>query len=155
MPDHTFANGTVVSHFAIFAGIVCSMLVLACQPGPEPATYAPIPTRILPTQPPINQCVKIATSYYWVVEDSIPPSALKSKLEEIYSRFLDERGNIVAEHNTQGYANNLYYSTAGVEEALLGYSAAYDPDAWIRPHASQTTPQRWATRWVASECSNR
>ena len=32
---------------------------------------------VLPTQPPINQCVKIATSYYWVVGDSIPPSALK------------------------------------------------------------------------------
>ena len=30
MPDRTFANGTVVSHFAIFAGIVCSMLV---RPG--------------------------------------------------------------------------------------------------------------------------
>ena len=146
-----------MSHFAVFAGILCLSLVmaLACQPDPVPATNSPIPTRILPTQPLINQCVKIATSYYWAVEDSLPPSSLKSKLEEINGRFLDERGNVVAEHNTQGYANNLYYSTAGVEETLLGYSAAYDPDAWLRPPAQQTTPQRWATRWVASECSNR
>ena len=146
-----------MSRFAAFAGIVCLSLVmaLACQPDLEPAAYSPIPTRIAATQPPINQCVKIATSYYWVVKDSLPPSGLTSKLEEINGQFLEERGNVVAEHNTKGHANNLYYSTAGTEEALLGYSAAYDPDSWLRPHDQQTPAQRWATRWAASGCSNR
>ena len=93
----------------------------------------------MPPQPPINQYVKIATPYYWVVKNSLPQIGVKSKLGEINGRFLDERGNVVAEHNTQGYANNLYYSTAGAEEALLGYSAAYDPDSWLMPHSQQTT----------------
>ena len=52
------------------------------------------------------------------------------------SRFLDERGNIVAEHNDPGPCQQTCITQLPEwRRHLLGYSAAYDPDAWIRPHA--------------------
>ena len=139
------------STVSIAIAILSLVVMLGCQSAvTEPTPMARVP------DPTIHPCVKIATSYYWVATPGMPDgSLLKQKLEEINGRFLDAQGRVVPDNNTRGFANNLYYSTAGAEEALLGYSAAYDPDSWLRPHSQQTASQRWATRWVGSGCSNK